>query len=161
MRVTPPLGARGPAYGGEYYTPTLRLARLSATHKRAQRRRFGHCASFVGRFAPRHEYTSGLPHLPPLTQLAVDSRGGQEGCVAEEPLGRMNGHADHGSLLGEESAPRGLRPPYLITVPGQSDTRPSGEGEWCWLPMLGPRAPRQRYAISAYVIYRYVSIYRI
>jgi hypothetical protein len=21
--VTPPLGARGPAYGGEYYTPTL------------------------------------------------------------------------------------------------------------------------------------------
>jgi hypothetical protein len=46
-----------------------------------------------------------------------------------------------------------------LTVPGQSDTRPSGEGEWCSLPMLGPRAPRQRYAISAYVIYRYVSIY--
>jgi len=23
FRVTPPLGARGPAYGGEYYTPTL------------------------------------------------------------------------------------------------------------------------------------------
>ena len=26
FQVTPPLGARGPAYGGEYYTPTLRLA---------------------------------------------------------------------------------------------------------------------------------------
>jgi len=26
LRVTPPLGTRGPAYGGEYYTPTLRLA---------------------------------------------------------------------------------------------------------------------------------------
>ena len=40
MRVTPPLGARGPAYGGEYYSHPHSLfglvARLSATHKRAQ-----------------------------------------------------------------------------------------------------------------------------
>ena len=36
--MTPPLGARGPAYDGEYYphSPFGLVARLSATHKRAQ-----------------------------------------------------------------------------------------------------------------------------
>ncbi len=36
--MTPPLGARGPAYGGEYYTPTLRLAlwHVFLQHTRAQ-----------------------------------------------------------------------------------------------------------------------------
>jgi len=37
--LTPPLVARAPAYDGEYYTPSLRLAfgyALAATHKRAQ-----------------------------------------------------------------------------------------------------------------------------
>ena len=30
-RVTPPLGARAPAHDGEYYTPTLRLARAQTS----------------------------------------------------------------------------------------------------------------------------------
>ena len=39
LRVTPPLGARGPAYGGEYYTPTLRFPCGVPCGNRQERRR--------------------------------------------------------------------------------------------------------------------------
>jgi len=38
-QVTPPLGTRGPAYGGECYTPTLRLALWHAFQQHSERER--------------------------------------------------------------------------------------------------------------------------
>jgi hypothetical protein len=67
-------------------------------------------------------------------------------------------HASHGpKVYTRGQVPQG----HLVSSPhfvSPWDKRPSGEW-WYGGSGLGPRAPRQRYAISVYVIHRYTSIY--
>jgi hypothetical protein len=96
-----------------------------------------------------------LSHLPCWGEM----RSAWNTAVSEERLGYGERHAD--------TAPRGHVPGHLVSTPPFVSPWCPAVGHkakqrvrvWCSLPMLGSRAPRQRYAIPVYVIYRYMSIY--
>jgi len=65
LRVTPPLGARGPAYGGEYYTPTLRWA---LWHAFRQHTRGPRPSPVRPNHRPALSRVRDLKPIPPLVQ---------------------------------------------------------------------------------------------
>ena len=88
-----------------------------------------------------------------------------DSAVSEERLGYSERHAD--------KAPRGQVPGHLVSTPPFVSPLCPAVGHnakrrvrvWCSLPMLGSRAPRQRYTIPVYMSYigicRYISVHSV